>query len=189
MQDCPSCRIELPDNAYFCSHCGHVLDATTTVIRAANKRQFPPSGVQPLDGSTITTLSRKVLDGGTDIQCCPSCEAELPGNGRFCSQCGYALEATTTVGGVTNEGQVPPTGVQPLDGSTIGSRISALSYKVLGKLPMPVQHVIAAVLTRAQDPKPEEFSTSHPRAAAPQVLAWGWLPMLALISTLGVLSA
>ena len=36
MRDCSSCEIKLPDNAHFCSHCGHGLNGTTTIDGATN---------------------------------------------------------------------------------------------------------------------------------------------------------
>lgn len=52
--------------------------------------------------------------------------------------------------------------------------------------------VIATVLTRARDAQPEVLSpishTSRQQAAGSQTPAWGWLPMLTLTSTLGMLS-
>ena len=122
---------------------------------------------------------------------CPSCGAELPENAHFCSHCGYTLKATTAIDGATKTGDLPATDVQPLDVSTTDSRISTFLHKVLGNLPIPMQHIIAAVLTRARDPKPELPPTSHARhqkAVGLQTLAWGWLPILTLTSTLGLLS-
>src|SRR6266567_2374919 len=188
MHYCPFCEIELPDDAHFCSHCGCTIETTIVVKSVASKKQFLPVSVQLVDGSTVATFSRKVLDGGTVIQCCPSCETELTHNARFCSHCGRGLEATTTIDDVPNMRTPPPIAVKPVDGSTIGSRISTIGYKVLGKLPMPVQHVIAGVLTRAGDPKPEASHANRQKALRSQPVAWGWLPLLALTSTFGTLS-
>ncbi len=84
-----------------------------------------------------------------------------------------------------------PADAQPLDVSAANSHISTLHPKVLGKRPMPVQRIIAAVLTRVQDPEPEgppTSDTSSKQAAGLGRISWGWLPMLTLTSALGVLS-
>src|SRR5436305_13361372 len=99
---CPSCEIRLADNAHFCSHCGYALETTIVVKRAVNKKQFPPTDLEPVDGSTGATFSRKVLHGGTVIQGCPSCQTLLADNACFCSHCGCGLEATTTISDVPN---------------------------------------------------------------------------------------
>src|SRR6266849_2143129 len=119
---------------------------------------------------------------------CPSCETELPGYANFCKYCGHALDTTTTIIAGRKPRGLPPVNVEPLDAPAVGSHVSIPGHnKVLGKLPLPVQRVISAVLTRARDPQPEEPHT-RPEEAAFQSLAWGRLPLLALISTLGVFS-
>src|SRR5436190_20760762 len=61
-------------------------------------------------------------------------------------------------------------------------------HKGLDKLPMSLQHIIAVLLERAQDPEPEMSHTSRWKAEEAQILVWGWLPALTLTSTLGMLS-
>ena len=71
----------------------------------------------------------------------------------------------------------------------IGSRVFPL--KMLGKLPMPIQHIIAEGLIRVQDPEPEGPVTSGPsnqQIVGWKKLSWGWLPILSLIIVLGILS-
>jgi len=132
-----------------------------------------------------------VLDGGTTMQYCQSCEAHLPDNAHFCSQCGHALGDTTAIKIVPKGEFSTSVDVQPRDAPPIGSRISTSYYKVLGKLPMPAQHLIAAILVRTQDPEAEVSPTSHlsnQKADGSQAVTWGWLPLLALTSALGTLS-
>lgn len=71
---------------------------------------------------------------------------------------------------------------------SINSHLSTLLRKVLGNLPLSVQRAIAAVLTRVRDSEPEVFHASPQKVAGLQSVAWGWLPMLTLTSTLGLLS-
>src|SRR5437660_258685 len=61
--------------------------------------------------------------------------------------------------------------------------------KVMDKLPVSIQHIIIMVLNRAQDPEPEMPHISRQRAEESQTPVWGWLPILTLTSTLGMLSA
>jgi len=132
-----------------------------------------------------------VPDGEILIQYCPACEAELTTSAHFCSRCGHALTATNIVDGATNVGQSPQADVQIPDVSITAPRMSVLYYKILGKLPLPVQRVIAALLSRARDPKPEETSISHTsyqKAGGSRAITWGWLSMLTLTSALGLLS-
>lgn len=84
--------------------------------------------------------------------------------------------------------QSPRADVLPVDVSTTDSHISALSHKGLSHLPVPSQHVIAEVLTRARDPEPKVSHASHQKAEGSQARTWGWLPMLTLTSALGMLS-
>ncbi len=72
------------------------------------------------------------------------------------------------------------------DQAGFGPRTPVLNHKVLGNLPMPVQHVIAAVLTRAGDPEPEVTHASRQKVVEMQAMTWGWLPHLALTSAMGV---
>jgi hypothetical protein len=61
--------------------------------------------------------------------------------------------------------------------------------KVLVKLPLPLQRFISIILTRARDPKSEAFHSNQMSSqgpTGPQTI--GWLSILTLTSTLGVLS-
>lgn len=158
-------------------------------------RSSRSENIQSFDGSTtsscVSILHHTVLDGGTTTQYCQSCEAHLSDNARFCSRCGHALGDTTAIKIVPKGKFSTSVDVQPRDVPTIGSRVSTSYYKVLGKLPMPAQHLIAAILVRTQDPEAEVSPTSHlsnQKAEASQVITWGWFPILTLTSTLGVLS-
>jgi hypothetical protein len=125
------------------------------------------------------------------MQSCPTCGTELRDNAHFCRHCGHTLGAITTIDGATNIRHSSLMDVQSLDGSAADSHISTLRSKVLGDLPLPLHHVITAVLTRAQDPQPEASPTSHTshrKATGSQAIVWGWLPMLTLTSALGMLS-
>src|SRR6266480_4146038 len=162
MRYCPACEAELANHAHFCSRCGYALEATIIINRATNRSHFLSLGERSLNVSTvdcdISTLLHKVPDGEILIQYCPACEAELTTSAHFCSRCGHALTATNIVDGATNVGQSPQADVQIPDVSITAPRMSVLYYKILGKLPLPVQRVIAALLSRARDPKPEETS-------------------------------
>ncbi|HEX3643473.1 MAG TPA: hypothetical protein VHV10_19475, partial [Ktedonobacteraceae bacterium] len=59
---------------------------------------------------------------------------------------------------------------------------------LLSSLPRPIQCLFVALLNRARDPEPEAYYTNHQDATGTQVTSWGWLPELALTSTLGMLS-
>jgi hypothetical protein len=127
------------------------------------------------------------------MEYCPACEAELPDTASFCGCCGYPLEATIEINTVatTSLAKDLSTEPQPLEVSIPGSRISTLWRKVVGNLPMPVQRFITVVLTRARDPEPEGLpvrKTKDQEATVPQIIAWGWLPLLTLTNAIGLLS-
>jgi Double zinc ribbon len=184
MHYCPSCEIWLPDNAHFCSHCGYALETTIVVNSVRGKRQPPLADLQTHYGTVV--LQHQVLEEETAMQQCPSCETENAYQAHFCSHCGHALNTTTTDDDLTHIPHLSAD-VEPRHISAVSHSTSTRSQKVLGKLPMPVQQVIAAVLTRAQDPKPEAPDTNRQKAVA-QSVTWGWLPLLALTSTFGTLS-
>jgi hypothetical protein len=73
-------------------------------------------------------------------------------------------------------------GLQPEQG-----KISTFLYKILSSLPRPIQLLVIAILKRANDPKPEEYSSDQ-RKDGIKNTSWGWLPLLTLISALGMLS-
>jgi len=143
--------------------------------------------ITPIIDSDIRT-STKVSNGETTAQFCSSCGTELPGGAHFCRQCGYPLDATVRIGRRTSKAPSSP-GVAPLDGSAADSQTSIRSRNALSKLPVPVQRVIAAVLVRARDAQPEVSSGNADEATESQSISWGWLPILALTSALGMLSA
>jgi hypothetical protein len=72
--------------------------------------------------------------------------------------------------------------------ATVGRPASTFSHKVLDKLPVPVRHMIVAVLTRVRDPEPEGSLANSQEGAGSPAIALGWLPILTLTSTLGMLS-
>src|SRR6266571_612329 len=128
------------------------------------------------------------------LQYCPSCKTELPDNARFCRHCGLVLSATTTIDGAREKRRSPPVDdIEQQDSRVVRSHLAAgnkrrsLYHKVLGKLPLPVQHAIAAVLARAGDPEPEVPHTGDQKAAGSPAIAWGWLPILTLTSALAML--
>src|SRR5438132_8970839 len=53
------------------------------------------------------------------------------------------------------------------------------SSKMLARLPLPVQHVIVAVLVRARDAEPEVCDKSSEKARETWPVTWGWFPVLA----------
>lgn len=118
---------------------------------------------------------------------CPSCRTELPNHAHFCRHCGYALGATTTISEATNTSYTSTADEQRLLAASIDSHTPTFLQKVVGNLPMAAQHVIAVVLVRARDPEPE-CHLSRQKAIGAGAIAWGWLPLLALTSSLGVFS-
>ena len=65
----------------------------------------------------------------------------------------------------------------------------AVSHKVVDNMSMAVRSMIAAGLTRLQDPQPEGLFTRGLQAVKPGTNILGLLPILTLTSTLGVLIA
>ncbi len=63
---------------------------------------------------------------------------------------------------------------------------ATLIIKIVGKLPIPLQHLIAAILMRGRDAQPEVSLSSYQKAEASLPTTLGWLPMLTLIGTCGV---
>lgn len=70
----------------------------------------------------------------------------------------------------------------------IHGETTSFMQKVLVTLPRPLQLIITTISERVQDPEPEKFYTSGQGTTDAKVLGWGWLPMLTLTSTLGLLS-
>jgi len=62
-----------------------------------------------------------------------------------------------------------------------------LPHKILDSLPKPIQHLLVTIRNRVRDPNPEVYYMSHPNAAGALSTTWGWLPLLALTSALGML--
>jgi len=61
-----------------------------------------------------------------------------------------------------------------------------LFYKVLARLPIPLQHLLATLLDRARDPEPEAYDVHSQDTLAIRIAVWGWLPLLAFASALGM---
>jgi len=64
-----------------------------------------------------------------------------------------------------------------------------LFYKLSGRLPRPIQHLLMALLNRTRDPEPETYDANRQDTREKQGTTWGWLPGLALINALGMLLA
>src|SRR4051794_38531885 len=120
------------------------------------------------------------------MKSCPACRTELPDYARVCEHCGRALDTTTTIDKATTMSYPATVNVRPLDASTANSHISTILHKVLRGLPMPAQHVIAALLTRAQDPNAEMTYTQQ--AASSHTVVLGWLPKLVMTNMVGLFS-
>lgn len=124
------------------------------------------------------------------MQYCPSCNKKMPDCAHFCGHCGYQLNYAPI-----KIRKIPLSSIQRQSIDVPAPLTSiTLSNKVLNTLPGPIQHSIAALLIRVRDPEPEVFSASHSHSYSHDQnteeagIQWGWLPMLALISTLGVFS-
>ncbi len=170
MQYCPSCEAELADHAVFCSRCGGLLSATVAVDEARDKRR---SLVAADDIEQQDTLVVRSLVAANDIE----------------QQDTLVVHSLVAAGDKRHSPS--SVDVQPLAVSINNSLLSTLYHKVLGNLPTLMQHVFAAVLTRAQDPKAEELPTSrtsHQQMVQFRASVWGWLPMLTLTSAWGILS-
>jgi len=75
------------------------------------------------------------------------------------------------------------------DTVAVAAQRSIVLHKVLGNLPLPVKHVIVAMLTRMRDAQPEVSSISYvyrQEVTESQSMTLGWLPMVALTSALGL---
>lgn len=118
------------------------------------------------------------------MKSCLACGTELPDYARVCEHCGSTLDTTTTIHKTPTRSYPATVNVRPLDVSTANSHITTKLQKVLRRLPMPAQHVISALLTRAQDPNSEMVYTQQ--VAQSQAGVLGWLPILTLTSILGV---
>jgi membrane protease subunit (stomatin/prohibitin family) len=84
---CSKCGNELPANAKFCLECG-----TKVEILEANEMICPKCGKKTHKGKFCMEC------GGSLINTCPKCGAEVPMNGKFCLECGQKLN-----GGEQNE--------------------------------------------------------------------------------------
>lgn len=121
---------------------------------------------------------------------CPSCGKELPDNAQFCRYCGYDQTTTMKINREAKQTLSPSAGMKPPD-VPIGDshpHTPTTSHKAVGKLSMPVRNTFSMVLAHAQDPKPEEPYRNLQKGRKLHVLTWGWLPILALTSALGVFS-
>lgn len=121
------------------------------------------------------------------MQYCPFCKTELPDTAQFCGQCGCRLNgARIKIKRLPLSSTSPQSLAVPVTGSH-----TSIYHKLVGKLPVPIQSLIVALLVRAQDAEVEEFPgvlTLYKRAEAVSVIDWGWLPVVTFISTLGVFS-
>lgn len=120
------------------------------------------------------------------MKSCLACRTELPDYAHVCEHCGRAFDTTTTIDKAPTRSYPATVNVRPLDGSTANSHISTILHKVLRRLPMPAQHVIAALLTRAQDPNAE--LTYMQQAARSHTIVLGWLPKLVMTNMVGLFS-
>ncbi len=121
------------------------------------------------------------------MQQCPSCQYKMPEIAHYCGHCGYVLnDSTIRIWKRT----LPPI---PLKSSAVPAPDADIPFRhpVLDKLPASLRSMLMALLVRVHDPEPEVLSVSQ--ASLQQIgtaarIEWGWLPFLAFISTLGVLS-
>jgi len=177
MHYCSFCETELSDHALFCSQCGYALNAPNTIDEVKDKKCSPSEdGVQQVD----TVVVRNLL-AGRYKRPSPATDGVPQEDAIVVRRQEAAPDKRPSTSG----------DVQPPDVSITSSRISTAYDKVLGHLPMPAKRAITEVLNRARDPKPEEVSTSqtsHPIADGSQAITWGWFPVLALASALGMVS-
>ena|GEM_PF-849084 len=69
--------------------------------------------------------------------------------------------------------------------ATRGGLVTNLLRYMLGNLPLPMQRIIIATLTRVGDPEPEELYTNGQQATTSSTMTWGWLPMVTLTNAFG----
>lgn len=84
---CSNCGNTLPANAKFCLECG-----TKVEIIAEDEMICPKCGKKTKKGKFCMEC------GGSLVNKCPKCGAEVPLNGKFCLECGEKIN-----GGETNE--------------------------------------------------------------------------------------
>ncbi len=82
---------------------------------------------------------------------------------------------------------IPPMDKQLPDTSSTRSHVSSHLHTTLDKLPMPLIQGISALIRRASDPEPEA-PLKQAITIPPLTIVWGWLPVLTLTSSLGLLS-
>src|SRR5438067_298299 len=139
MHYCPFCEAELADYTVSCNQCKRVLSATTTIDEGGEKR--------------CSLAVEDIEQQDTVVVCSPLAVRDIE------QQDTLVVRSQEAVGEKGRSLAVDD--VQPLTVSMDSSLVSTLYHKILGHLPMPMQRVIAAVLSRARDPKPEVFPTSH----------------------------
>src|SRR6266550_1157853 len=159
MHYCPFCEAELADHAVFCSQCGRILSATTTIDEARDKRRsLPVRDIEEQD-----TLVVRSLLATRDIE----------------EQDTLVVRSLLTTRDIEEQdilvvrNHLATRDIEPLDVSSNSSFVSTSYHKVLGHLPMPAQRAIAVMLNRARDPKPEEFpavQTSQQKADGSQAI-------------------
>lgn len=80
---CPSCGAAIQDGLQFCTICGYSLNAQPEYNAA--------------DDNNASTSDSDVSDTtDAEIQKCPSCGAAIRDNLKFCTACGYSLDAPST---------------------------------------------------------------------------------------------
>src|SRR5438105_2684480 len=193
MQYCPTCETELPHNAHFCRHCGRVLVVTTTIDGAMDKRcSFPAGTIEQQDTLEVPSSSAAEAIEQRDtlkVQSVLAAEA-IEQRETLKVQSLSAAEAierrdTLKVSSSTAAGAIERRETLKIQSLSVAEaieqqdtlKVQSLRHKALSKLPMPVQHVISALLTRARDPEPEAPAKEE-KSMSPQTIVWGWLPAL-----------
>ena len=118
-------------------------------------------------------------------QPCPACQKRMPDYAHYCGQCGQLLNAAHIK--VMKLSLSPTLQRKSIDIPATSSHVT-LYHKVLDKLPGPLQHIVTALLVRVSDPEPETVRTSYAYLKTEAWTEWGWLPLVALINSLGVFS-
>ncbi len=118
-------------------------------------------------------------------QPCPSCTERMPDYAHYCAQCGHQLNAAHV-----KLIKVPLSSTLQRHATDIPATTArkTIYHKVLGKLPRPLQYVVTALLRRAGDPEPEMVRASYAFLKTEATTNWGWLPLVALLNSLGVFS-
>ena len=121
------------------------------------------------------------------MQHCPFCKSEMPDNAHFCGYCGHELNNNTIK--IWKRYSLPT----PLKSSVALAPNSRIHYRhtMLDKLPSPLRRILIILIVRARDSEPEVLplrQASLQQVGTATRIDWGWLPLLTLISTVGVFS-